>query len=452
MRKQERRAMICLLLALTLFLGTCVFSYRFVKNGAKWAGFYGNTQIYVDGSVNRGTVIDRHDEMLLNCTPEGLEYSDDWTTRVSTVHAVGDGKGNIASGAINMFASQLIGYDLLNGTYDTSSAGKTIKLTIDADANRTAYNALGGRTGTVGVYNWKTGEIMCMVSTPSFDPYDEDSEDSEESIYFNNFLSGTITPGSTFKLVTAASVIENIQDRDRFEFDCDGVNQYGNKKGTEFRDIDDHGEVDFREALAVSCNGAFGELSRELGGMALSKTTDKVGLSKPLEFDGIETAAGSFKFPTDDDIRLSWAGIGQAQDLVNPCTMMVYMGAIANGGEAVKPTLIKGTSFLEEIRGAKTLGKYLEASTAAELKDMMKNNVTENYGDDNFPGLDMHAKSGTAETGGDDPDAWFVGFTDNEEAPYAFVVWVKEGGSGAAVAAPIANRVLQVLRENNYYE
>ena len=435
-----------------LFAGTGLFTYRYVKDGAKWAGFYGNTQIFTDGRINRGTVTDRHDEMLLYCSPDGLEYSNDWATRVSTIHAVGDVNGNISSGAINMFASQLIGYDLLNGTYDTSANGKTIQLTIDAEANRTAYNALGGKTGAVGVYNWKTGEIMCMVSTPGFDPYDEEPEESEDSIYFNNFLFGKITPGSTFKLVTSASVIENMPDRDEFEFDCDGVNQYGDNEETEFRDIYEHGEVDFREALAVSCNGAFGALSRKIGGKALKKTTEEVGLSKSLEFDGIETAAGSFKFPTDDDVRLSWAGIGQAQDLVNPCTMMVFMGAIANGGEAVQPTLIKNTSFIDEIRGAKTLGQYLEESTAEELKGMMKNNVVENYGEDNFPGLDMYAKSGTAETGGDESDAWFVGFTDDEEAPYAFVVWIKEGGGGASDAAPVAREVLQTIQANDYYE
>ena len=438
-------------MAMVLFGGICIFTYRLVKDGSKWVSHYGNTQIFTDGRINRGTVTDRHDEVLLHCTPDGLEYSGDWTTRVSTVHAVGDGSGNIASGAINMFAGQLIGYDLLNGTYDTTANGKRIQLTIDAAANRAAYDALGGRTGAVGVYNWKTGEIMCMVSTPSFDPAYEAPED-EGGYYFNNFLQGELTPGSTFKLVTAASVIENIPDRDKFSFDCDGVNEYGGDADVEFRDIYSHGEVDFREALAVSCNGAFGALSRELGGKALEKTTEQVGLTKSLEFDGITTAAGSFNFPTDDDVRLSWAGIGQAQDLVNPCAMMVYMGAIANGGEAVQPTLIKSTSFIDEIRGVKTLGKYLEPATASELKDMMKNNVVENYGEDNFPGMDLYAKSGTAETGGEDADAWFIGFTDDEEAPYAFVVWVKDGGSGASVAAPIARQVIQELQAGNFYE
>ncbi len=449
MRKQEKRAWVCLVLAVVLFSGVVLFGVRFVRDGGKWASFYGNSQIYTDGVLNRGEVTDRNGEMLLECTRDGVEYNNDASIRMSTVHAVGDPKGNIASGAINIFKSQLIGYDLLNGTYDTSKSGKKIRLTIDAKASAAALNALGGRTGTVGVYNWKTGEIVCMVSTPTFDPA-YDAPDDGASYYFNNFLSGTMTPGSIFKLVTSAAVIDNMSDRDSYEFDCDGVNEYS---GVDFTDIKAHGEVGFRSALAQSCNGAFGQLTRKVGSKEMKKYTRKAGLTDVVEFDGITTAKGSFDFPSDDNVKLSWAGIGQADDLVNPCAMMVYVGAIANEGEAIQPTLIKSTSFISEIKdaadlnGGKSMGRYLEKETADELRSMMKNDVTENYGEENFPDMDMYAKSGTAEAGGDYPDAWFTGFTDDKDAPYAFVVWVKGGGYGSEAAAPIASTVIQQLKE-----
>lgn len=444
MRKQERRAVICLLIAFVLFAGVTLFGYRFVRDGGKWASFYGNSQIYTDGRINRGTVTDRDDELLLECSRDGFRYSDSYDVRRSTVHAVGDPGGNIASGAINIFKSQLIGYDLLNGTYDTSKQGKKIRLTIDADANVEAYYALAGRTGLVGVYNWKTGEVLCMVSNPTFDPADTlpDGDDGE-GYYFNNFLDGKITPGSTFKLVTAAAVIDNIADRESYSFDCDGENEYN---GVDFTDINTHGEVGFRSALAQSCNGAFGELTREVGASAMREYTERAGLTEPVDVNGVKTATGSFDFPDDDNVKLSWAGIGQAEDLVNPCAMMVYMGAIANDGEAIQPTMIKSATFLREITGGKSLGRYLDKDTARELRSMMKNNVVENYGEENFDGIDIYAKSGTAETGSYYPDAWFVGFTDDPDAPYAFVVWVKEGGYGSEVAAPIARTVIRTLR------
>lgn len=441
-RKLERRAWICLILAGVLFLGVILFGYRFVRDGGRWASFYGNSQIYTDGLINRGTILDRNDELLIQCTPDGVTYSEDSTIRKATIHAVGDASGNIATGAISIYKSQLIGYDLLNGTYDTENTGKKIKLTIDANANVAAYNALAGRTGAVGVFNWKTGEIVCMVSTPSFDPYGNVPDDANSSYFFNNFLDGAMTPGSTFKLVTSAAVIDKLSNRDSFTFDCDGRNEYS---GTDFSDIKTHGTVNFREALAQSCNGAFGALTREVGADAMNEYVKKTGLDDPVEFDGIKTADGEFVFPSDDNVKLSWAGIGQADDLVNPCAMMVFMGAIANGGEAVQPTLIKSATFLKEITGGKSLGRYLETDTANELRSMMKNNVQSNYGEENFPGLDIYAKSGTAQTGSWNPDAWFVGFTDGANDPYAFVVWVKEGGYGSEVAAPIARTVLEQL-------
>ena len=429
-------------IAAVLFLGLVVFSWRYVTEGGEWATFYGNTQIYTDGTINRGTVVDRNDVILLACTEDGTYYNDDYDVRVSTIHAVGDSQGNIANGAINRFTDKLIGYDLLNGTYNTSSEGETIQLTIDAYANAAAYEALNGSTGTVGVFNWKTGEILCMVSTPAFDPQEGEPEDEDSPYYFNNFLDGALTPGSTFKLVTSAAVIDTLSDRDDFTFDCDGVNEFS---GIDFTCVYTHGTVDFKEALAVSCNGAFGELTRTVGGDVMNEYVEKVGLTESVDVSGIETAAGSFDFPTDDDVKLSWAGIGQADDLVNPCAMMVYMGAIANGGEAIQPSIIKSSTLLKEITGGKSLGNYLSEDTADELKNMMKNNVEVTYGESNFPGLDIYAKSGTAENSDGGSDAWFVGFIDNDDAPYAFVVWVQDGGSGSSAAAPIANTVLSQL-------
>ncbi len=219
-------------------------------------------------------------------------------------------------------------------------------------------------------------------------------------------------------------------------------------KDLEIRDVYAHGTVDFRDALAQSCNGAFGLLTRELGASIMEDYTEKTGLTQPIDINGIKTAAGSFNFPTDDDYMLSWAGIGQGEDLVNPCAMMVYMGAIANEGKPECPTLIKHASFLGGVPRGESLGRYLEKDTALELKGMMKNNVVSNYGEDNFYGLDIYAKSGTAETSSEESDAWFVGFTDDKDAPYAFVVWVKGGGFGSEVAAPIARSVLDKLRED----
>ena len=114
--------------------------------------------------------------------------------------------------------------------------------------------------------------------------------------------------------------------------------------------------------------------------------------------------------------------------------MMVYMGAIAGGGTAKTPVLIKDSHSANVT--------LLSEDTASQLKDMMRNNVKENYGDSNFPGLKLRAKTGTAEVGkGRTPHSWFCGFTGD----YAFIVCVENGGSGIGNAAPVANKTLQAL-------
>ena len=434
MKKQERRARVCLLLILCLFIGLSYFIYNYAHNYSDWATFYGNTQIYTDGAINRGTIVDRNDNILLECSKEGYHYNEDYSTRVSTAYVVGDMQGNVESVAINTFKDQLIGYDLINGTFDITDNGKKVMLTIDSDVCGVAYDELAGRTGTVGVYDWKTGEIICLVSTPGFDPEDI----SEDASFFNNFIDGVHTPGSTFKLVTSAAVIDNIKDRNRFTFTCDGENYFSDNHY--FRDVYAHGTVDFKDALAKSCNGAFSKLSIRLGPQILQEYVEKTGLTESIDINGIKTAKGSFVFPADNDFALGWAGIGQGEDLVNPCAMMVYMGAIANKGKPVAPTIIKDTSFLKSNESEK-LRRYIDRSTAKELKKMMKNNVVNGYGEENFEGIDLYAKSGTAETN-DGSDAWFVGFTDR----YAFVVWIQNGGFGSEAAAPVAYNVLKYMK------
>ncbi|MBQ0004976.1 MAG: penicillin-binding protein [Clostridiales bacterium] len=446
MKKLERRAAICLALAAVLFLGIVYFGWKFVTHGGEWASFYGNTQIYTNGMINRGTIYDRNGELLLNCTPDGIQYSSDSAIRKSTVHAVGDPKGNVATGAINMWKDQLIGYDILNGTYDTTSEGKSITLTIDSKANKTAYNALNGREGTVGVFNYKTGEVMCMVSTPTFDPAGTEPSDPNSSVYFNTFLMGTLTPGSTFKLVTAAAAYDTLDDIGSFGFTCDGTNTY---EGEKIKCTSNHGHVNFETALAKSCNGAFGSLTRQVGPATMGEYVKELGFTDSINVDGIETAAGSFTFPENSPIDLSWAGIGQYQDLVNPCAMMVYVGSIANEGEAVEPTLLKGSNFLDRISSGKSLGRYLDKNTADKLKQMMKYDVQMTYGEGNFPGLDIYAKSGTAEVGTSKSNSWFVGFIDDPKHPYAFVVWIKGAGTGYTAAGPVARNVLNTLIAEN---
>ncbi|MGI5963768.1 MAG: penicillin-binding transpeptidase domain-containing protein [Lawsonibacter sp.] len=456
MKKLERRALLCLVLAGLLFVGLLVFFVRFMISGSSWAASPFNRHLYnSQGILLSGTVLDRYGEVLTTVDDEGQRvYADSSTRRKATLHVVGDLYGNIGTGAMNAFADKLTGYTLLGGAYGAEQ-GNELYLTIDAELNETAYQALNGRKGTVGVYNYKTGEILCLVSAPSYDPVNvpEDLESNEryEGAYLNRFLSSTFPPGSVFKTVTLAAALEELPDLEERTWSCTGSTQIGEGTVTCSKA---HGEQNIQQALANSCNVVFGQLAVELGDKKLEQYTRQVGLMDSYSINGIPTAKGSFSFDTEGaDNELAWAGVGQGQDRVNPCALLVYMGAIANGGKAAVPCLIQkveqpGLPSLPQF--TRQTGRLISTDIAQKLGDMMANNVQTVYGASRFPDVEVCAKSGTAEVGnGEKPHAWFAGFLRNEDAPYAFVVLVENGGSGADVAGSVAAKVLKAAVERS---
>jgi len=386
-------------------------------------------------------------------------YSEDKQTRLATLHAVGDMKGFISTGVQANFQSELVGYNLFTGVYKNKKYGKgnDVSLTIDAEINKIAYKALGNHKGTIAVVNYKTGDIVCMVSAPSYDPenvpYDLESNSEYEGAYINRFLSGLYTPGSTFKLVTAACALENKPDILNDSWNC---RKYLDVDGIEEDRIvcnARHGEVDFEEALAKSCNSAFGEIAIDLGADKLKNTVEKLGLTSSVAVsDKISSAKGRFTLEGGaPETTVGWTGVGQGETLVNPASMLRFICAVANDGKAVSFNIVNDFSN----QAGKALGitfsenevQLLSTDTAHRLKQLMRNNVEQQYGDGNYKGLNLCAKSGTAQIDNVDAHntAWFVGFMDDEENPYAFVVIAERGNSGSKTAGPMANKVLQAL-------
>ena len=453
MRKIERRAMLCLLLAAALSLGLVVFAFRFFLYGGKWVSFAANRHLYnSQGQLSVGRVLDRDGDLLSWVDENGdRAYYDNATVRKATLHVVGDAQGRIGSGALVAFADKLSGYHLLTGAYSPMGAGNDLYLTVDARLNYEAYTAMNGKKGAVAVYNYRTGEVLCLFSSPTFDPEAppdiQEGDTTYDGVYLNRALSSTFVPGSVFKTVTLAAAIENIPDLFSRTFTCTGSCQVGDDVVT---CPSAHGEMDIYGAFSKSCNGVFAQLAVELGPEVMAAYTEKAGLTHRYSVNGLTTAAGSFQFSGASDNQLGWAGVGQFNDLVNPMSLMIYMGAIAEGGKAAVPQLVLKTvtplGFPSSFYFSHRTGKLIEADTAATLADMMARNVTETYGAGRFPNMDICAKSGTAEVGGGKaPNSWFTGFLRNEDAPYAFAVVVEEGGSGAQTAGSIAAAVLDLL-------
>lgn len=444
MKQISKRAAALLVMILIFLLATGFLVGKFLLRGDEWATYPTNRHLYSDGKLVRaGVIVDRNDTILAETVDGVRSYADDSEIRKATFHAVGDLQGKVATGIHSAFLNELTGYDLLNGTYSTKNTGNNIQLTLDADLCVTAMHALGDYAGTVGVYNYKTGELLCMVSTPTVDPHDM-SGDAQEGLYVNRLLSGSYAPGSVFKLVTAVGALNHLDDCYTRTYDC--------AAGTMIEDewlscMSYHGEMNLSDALIHSCNSYFGQLAVDLGHNTMKETAENLGFNKTFSMDGIQSAKSVYDVSSARNIELAWSGMGQYNDTVNPFHYLVFMGAIANGGTPVNPYIIDGIytdkGFPLHARLFKNGSRMMDEATANALSDMMRDNVIHNYGDDRFSGLELCAKTGTAEIGDKTPHSWFVGFSRSEEKPYAFVVVAENAGSGIHVAASVANTVLQ---------
>lgn len=424
MKKVTHRAYFAVLLALLVILGLVIYVIQYIDNGAQWAMYFDETT-----SSCTYTVTDRNGTVLAKMGGGTKSYAEQANIRIACYQLIGDYNGNVGTGALKSFKKQLSGYDLIGGISEGSDV--ELKLTVDSRLNDTAYKALAGRKGSVLVVNYRTGEILCMVSSPSMDPLNV-PQTLPDGVYLNRCLSSTFAPGSVFKLVTLAAAIENIPDLYSRSFTCTGSVEISGSKVT-CSGI--HGTQNIEQAFSNSCNCAFAQLSMELGADTLGDYAENFGLCSTHSLSGIATAAGKFTRDETNSSYLAWSGIGQYEDLVCPYSMLRLVCAIANGGMLNEPALI-GTSE-ESIR-------LLDSATADKIADMMSYTVKYKYGADNFPGLKLCAKTGTAEVGnGQASHGWFVGFLNDSENPYAFVVLIENGGSGRKSAAPVANTVLQ---------
>lgn len=454
MKKISSRAFITSVICVLVIVGLLLFVVQYAFNARQWVTFQGSPHVYSGGNISTGSIVDR-DGVTVLTNGSSREYSSDVMVRKATLHLLGDRYGNIEAPLINHYGEYMVDYNFVTGLYDNSETGNILNLTLSTKACVTALEDLGERRGTVGVYNYQTGEILCMVSSGTYDPMDAPSMETIESygyyngVYLNRFTSVTYVPGSIFKLVTAAAAIDNIENVSGRTFSC----QQQTIIDGEYIICDDyHGEISFGNGLVKSCNIVFGQLAVELGSEVMTEYAEKAGITGRLSFDGTTTAAGNFDLTDANDASLAWAGIGQYTNMVNPCQFMTFVGSIANGGQAAMPYVVSSVQTPEGINVYKAekdmLERTMSSGTASVLAQMMRDDVVYNYGVYNFPDVYVCAKSGTAEVEGQNPNAMFAGFVQDPDYPLAFIVVVEDAGSGSAVCASIAGDVLSACMES----
>lgn len=358
--------------------------------------------------------------------------------------------------------------------------GNSLQLTLRPAAQRIAQQQLGNRCGAAVAMNVHTGAVYVMASTPSFDPNLIQKHYAkvlkirgacgDGSALLNRATNGLFTPGSTFKIITAAAALDTSAFTPSSTFEDPGYcTEYGQKvsnANNPDQTAETYGRVNLVQGFQHSINSVFCNIGKQLGAKTLLDYAKRFGFYKtpPLETPTDERApSGLYRFtktgrhlddPKDpnsvDPGRLAF---GQTTLLATPLQMAMVAATVGNGGVVPKPYVVQkivapdGSTVRDTKPG--NLGRAIKPRTAADLTTMMIAVVQGGTGKAaQIPGIQVAGKTGTAETNVPHVyTAWFVAFApaDNPQVAVAVVLEKQSNGFGGAVAAPIAKAVLQSL-------
>lgn len=349
--------------------------------------------------------------------------------------------------------------------------GGAVRTTINAAAQQAAYSGLAGRTGAVVAIDPRTGAILAMATSPSFDPnalsshspskiraaYEKYTADPAEPMA-NRPLTMALPPGSTFKLVTAAAALES--GKYNLNTIVPGpaslklpltTHRLNNWTG---QACGPGGQTTLINALAVSCNTAFASIGMSLGGDALQAQAEKFGFNTPFV---IPLRAATSRFPSNLNApQTAMAAIGQFNVTATALQMAMVGAGIADNGTVMSPYLVAQVlgpdlSVLEQAQPT-AFSQAMSPANAAQLLSMMEAVVSQGTGTNaRIPGVRVGGKTGTAQSGTNaKAHAWFVGVAPIPSPQVAVAVVLQNGGgapeiSGNALAAPIARAVMEAV-------
>ena len=453
MRNTRKRSLMLYLLIFSFFAGIGFFMFEFVTESSTWA-FSPINRHLSEGSMSGGKILDINDVILAQTVNGKRTYNEDEGIRKAMLHAVGDGSILIPTSVQSRYSTQLFGYNPIIGfgAPKILNMNHNIKLTLDSSVCNTVSKSFKDKKGAAVAYNYLTGEILCMVSLPTYDVNNRpdlttDTDGKYDGVYLNRVISAALTPGSIFKLFTTAAGLDLIPNIEKRTFTCNKTKIIDGEKVTCMKA---HGNIDLKSALSKSCDIAFCDIGVELGKEKMKSKMEEFGFNKPQYFEDMQISNSEYNVENASRADLGWSAIGQYTDKVNPLHMLKVMGAIANQGVTAEPYMIKSISSdnsFSVLTPAKNINKsIMSASTADKLKEMMRYTMKNQYGDSLFGGIPMCAKTGTAEVGEDKlPHGWMVGFSHDKTFPVAFAVVVENGDFGIKSAGPIAAGLIKNL-------
>lgn len=434
------------------------FALTVFEQGSIWASSSRNTRLR-HTAAQRGDILDR-DGVTLAATVDGQRtYLSDPRARYALSSTVGDDAGMSGTGVESYYSAQLL--DISDSLLDRLKAlldgrtrkGSTVSLTVDARlTTEIAAQFPAGYRGAVCVLNWRTGEVLAMVSLPNYDP--ASPAGAEDTAYLNRCLQGQYTPGSVFKIVTLISALENDANVARNTFSCQGVWEYeGGRIVCAGQTA--HGNVSLSQAFAQSCNVTFGKLAYQLGLSRLKQTAEALGFNENLSLGDFSIYNSKFPREQGNLSDLVWAGIGQSTVLVTPMHMTMITASVANGGAMIRPWMVQriagANGIPSHLGGTKSYRQVMSAQTASAVASCMRQAVTSGTASRaSIAGLTVCGKTGSAEVSDDktvETNAWFTGFIAEPEHPYAVSVVIEQGGAGSRLATELGGKALRLAVE-----
>lgn len=372
---------------------------------------------------------------------------------------------------------------------ENATEGKDLKLTLDFKLQSFVQNRMKNTSGAVIVMNVRTGEILSLVSTPSYDSnkfvegissdYWNDLNSNPSKPLNNKAVSAIYPPGSTFKIITAIAGLENGWTEDK-KVDCKGQLVLNKKRTLHCWKARGHGDLDLVNAIKNSCNVYFTKLGLYTGIDNIYKTATDFGLGEKYDIKILNQKSGTipnreWKKKMFNDVWVSGdtvnVAIGQGFLTVTPLELVVMTSRIANGGYKVKPYIISNSQIADYNRDIFSEESMVKPETLDIIKQGMYKVVNEKGGTAYWTrikqkGFEMAGKTGTAQVIAKDKKdlmeeqneeietkfqnhGLFIAFAPYNDPKYAIVVVSEHGGGGSGAAAPIAKDILLFAQKNN---
>lgn len=419
---------------------------------------------------DRGAVITADGVVLAESVPDGGVYVRQYPQGTLAAHVLGYYSITFGRSGVEAAANEtLAGHrdfasfaDLIESAAGISVPGNDVRLTIDSRVQQAAEAALSGHRGAIVVLDPRTGAVLAMASSPTYEParlneqWQALSAEGADAALVNRASNSLYPPGSTFKVVTLAAALESGVATEGTTYTGPASVEIGGAPVTNYGGSA-YGAIDLRKATASSVNTVFGQLARDLGAKDLVAGSEGFGINAPVPFD-LPAVTSLMPDPTEMTVwETAWAGVGQpvgehdspAGPQVTPLQMALVASGIANDGVVMRPYVIGSVSD----RAGRVLTPAtprswktaLDQETAAKVADIMVSVVSSGSGTRaQIPGVTVAGKTGTAEVGKSvETHAWFIGFAPAEEPRVAIAIVLENAGVGGQVAAPAARGVLE---------